>query len=39
LEPNNFAGKLIMPLVGASGSSMVMPMIKQLKQELEKRPD
>jgi uncharacterized protein YndB with AHSA1/START domain len=36
LEPNNFAGKLVMPLVGASGSSIVMPMVKQLKQALEK---
>jgi uncharacterized membrane protein len=38
LEPNSFAGKLVMPLVGASGSSMVMPMVKQLKQALEKEP-
>jgi uncharacterized protein YndB with AHSA1/START domain len=38
LEPNNFAGKLVMPLVGASGSSTVMPMVKQLKQALEKKP-
>jgi uncharacterized protein YndB with AHSA1/START domain len=38
LEPNNFAGRLVMPVVGASGSSMVMPMIKQLKQELERKP-
>ena len=39
LEPNNFAGKLVMPLVAASGSSTVMPMIKQLKQALEKKSD
>lgn len=38
LEPNSFAGRLVMPLVGASGSSMVMPLVKQLKQALEKRP-
>jgi hypothetical protein len=38
LEPNNFAGRFVMPVVGGSGSSMVMPMIKQLKQELEKKP-
>lgn len=38
LEPNNFAGKLVMPLFGASGSSMVMPLVKQLKQALEKQP-
>jgi hypothetical protein len=38
LEPNNFAGRLVMPVVGASGSSMVMPMIKQLKQELDRKP-
>jgi uncharacterized protein YndB with AHSA1/START domain len=38
LEPNNFAGKLVMPLVGASGSSTVMPLVKQLKEALEKKP-
>jgi hypothetical protein len=38
LEPNSFAGKLVMPLAGASGSSMVMPLVKQLKQALEGRP-
>jgi uncharacterized protein YndB with AHSA1/START domain len=38
LQPNNFAGKLVMPLAGASGSSMVMPLVKQLKQALEGRP-
>jgi len=38
LEPNSLAGKLVMPIVGASGSSMVMPIIKQLKQAVEKQP-
>jgi uncharacterized protein YndB with AHSA1/START domain len=38
IQPNNFAGKLVMPLAGASGSSMVMPLVKQLKQALEGRP-
>jgi uncharacterized protein YndB with AHSA1/START domain len=38
VEPNNFGGRLVMPLVGASGSSMIMPLAKQLKQALEKQP-
>ncbi len=38
LEPNNFAGKLVMPVIGASGLSLVMPLVKQLKQALEKQP-
>jgi uncharacterized protein YndB with AHSA1/START domain len=37
LEPNNLAGRLAMPVVGASGSSMIMPLAKQLKQALEKQ--
>ncbi len=39
LEPNNFAGRIVMPLVGASGSSMVMPLVKQLKAAVEKQED
>lgn len=39
IEPNNFAGRLVMPLIGASSSSMVMPLVKQLKQALEKQED
>jgi hypothetical protein len=37
-EPNSFAGKLVMPVVRGSGSSMVMPIVKQLKAALEKQP-
>jgi uncharacterized protein YndB with AHSA1/START domain len=37
-EPNSFAGKLVMPVVGGSGSSLVMPIVKQLKAALEKQP-
>ena len=39
LEPNNFAGKLVMPLVGATGTGLtIMPLMKQLKAALEKQP-
>jgi uncharacterized protein YndB with AHSA1/START domain len=38
VEPNNFAGRLLMPVVGSSGSSMIMPLAKQLKAALEKQP-
>ncbi len=37
LEPNNFAGRLAIPLVGAAGSNHVMPLAKQLKEALEKQ--
>ena len=36
LEPNKFAGRLVMPLVGAMGSRTVMPMLVKLKAEVEK---
>jgi uncharacterized protein YndB with AHSA1/START domain len=36
LEPNRFAGKVVMPLLGVSGSSLTMPFAKQLKAALEK---
>jgi uncharacterized protein YndB with AHSA1/START domain len=38
IQPNSFAGKLLMPLFRASGVGLVMPIIKQLKQALEKQP-
>ena len=38
MEPNSVAGKLLMPVVGGSGSSMVMPLVKKLKAEIEKQP-
>jgi uncharacterized protein YndB with AHSA1/START domain len=38
LEPNNFAGKLAMPVVGATRSNLIMPLAKQLKQALEQKP-
>lgn len=39
LEPNNFAGKLLMPLVGATGTGLtIMPLLNQLKAALEKQP-
>jgi uncharacterized protein YndB with AHSA1/START domain len=37
LEPNKFAGRLVMPLVGALGSRGVMPMLVKLKAGVEKR--
>ena len=36
LEPNNFAGRVVMPLIGVSGSSLTMLLAKQLKAALEK---
>ena len=36
LEPNNFAGRAVLPVVGASGSNLVMPLARQLKAALEK---
>lgn len=36
LEPNNFAGRLLLPLVGAIGSRGVMPMLVKLKAAVEK---
>ncbi len=39
LEPNNFAGRIVMPLVGASGLNLVMPLVKQLKAAVEKQED
>ncbi len=36
LKPNKFPGQLVMPLVGAMGSRMVMPMLVKLKAEVEK---
>jgi uncharacterized protein YndB with AHSA1/START domain len=36
LEPNNFAGRLVMPLVGAIGSRGVMSLLVKLKAEVEK---
>jgi uncharacterized protein YndB with AHSA1/START domain len=36
LEPNHIAGRVVMPLLGVSGSSMVMPLARQLKGALEK---
>jgi len=38
LEPNNFAGRLAMPLIRSTGSTLVMPLVKQLKEALEKKP-
>lgn len=37
LEPNKFAGRLVMPLAGAMGSRSVMPLLVKLKAEVEKR--
>jgi uncharacterized protein YndB with AHSA1/START domain len=41
LNPNKFGGKLVMPLISAMGpkrrQGLVMPLLKQLKEELEKR--
>ena len=36
IEPNKFAGRLLMPLVGAMGSRGVMPMLVKLKAAVEK---
>ena len=38
LEPNRLAGKLVLPLISPMGSSMVMPLMKQLKEALEHQP-
>ena len=35
LQPNNFGGTLLMPLVGALGSRSVMPMLLKLKAAVE----
>jgi uncharacterized protein YndB with AHSA1/START domain len=37
LEPNKFAGRLVMPLAGAMGSRGVMSLLVKLKAEVEKR--
>ena len=37
LEPNKPAGNLVMPLLNAMGSNGVMPMLKKLKEALEKQ--
>ena len=36
LEPNNFGGRLVMPLVGTMGSRGVMPLLTKLKESIEK---
>ncbi len=36
MEPNKFAGRLVMPLLGAIGSRGVMPMLTKLKAQVEK---
>lgn len=36
LEPNKFAGRLVMPLLGVIGSRGVMPMLAKLKARVEK---
>jgi uncharacterized protein YndB with AHSA1/START domain len=36
-EPNNFGGRLVMPLLSAMGSRAVMPLLTQLKQAIEQR--
>lgn len=36
MEPNNFGGRLLMPLLGAVGSRGVMPMLVKLKAAVER---
>ena len=37
LEPITFAGKLVAPLMSPMGPNLVMPLLKQLKEALEKQ--
>ena len=37
LEPNKPAGNLLMPVLNAMGSNAVMPLLKKLKEVLEKQ--
>lgn len=36
LEPNKFGGRLVMPLMGAMGSRLMMPLLTNLKAAAEK---
>ena len=37
MEPITFAGKLVAPLMSPMGPNLVMPLLKQLKEALEKQ--
>jgi hypothetical protein len=38
LEPIRLAGKVVAPLMRPMGTNLVMPLLKQLKEALEKQP-
>lgn len=38
LEPIRLAGKVVAPLMSPMGTNLVMPLLKQLKEALEKQP-
>ena len=38
MQPNKFGSKIVMPLMGAVGSRGVMPLLKKLKEAVERQP-